>query len=42
MGYNVHDASRNVVAYYTKKTLKFKFLIFGYDLKLLSFLRTKN
>jgi len=34
MRYNVHDALRNIIAYYTKK---FKNSIFGCDLKLLSF-----
>jgi hypothetical protein len=40
MEYNVHDVLRKVVAYYTKKSKsKSKF---GYDLKLLSFLKMKH
>jgi hypothetical protein len=43
MVYNVHDMLRKIVAYYKKKNLIFfKKSIFGYDLKLLSFLKTKH
>jgi len=38
MTYNVHDMLRNVVAYYLKNRKYF----FGYDLKLLSFLKTQH
>jgi hypothetical protein len=41
MAYNVHDVLRRVVIYYTRKK-KFKKSIFGYDLKLLSFLKMKH
>jgi hypothetical protein len=41
MGYNLHDVLRKVVAYYKIKhnIIKKKF---GYDLKLLSFEKTKH
>jgi hypothetical protein len=42
MGYNVHEVLRKILVYLYKKTfLKFK-SIFGYDLKLLSFLKMKH
>jgi hypothetical protein len=42
MGYNVHDVLKKFVAYYTRKHKKKFKSIFGYDLKLLSFLKTKH
>jgi hypothetical protein len=38
MTYNVHDMLRKVVAYYLKNRKQ----NFGYDLKLLSFLKTQH
>jgi len=42
MGYNVHDVLKKFVAYYTRKHKKKIKSIFGYDLKLLSFLKIKH
>jgi len=39
MGYNVYDVLRKVITYYPRKHKKIK-KHFGYDLKLLSFLKT--
>jgi hypothetical protein len=40
MSFNVHDVLRKVIVYYTKKKMFIKQI--GYDLKLLSFLKTKH
>ncbi len=42
MGYNVHDCVKKNCSLLYKKTLKKLKSIFGYDLKLLSFLKTKH
>jgi hypothetical protein len=42
MGYNVHDVLKKVVAYYIRKHTQILKSNFGYDLKLLSFLKTKH
>jgi hypothetical protein len=42
MEYNVHDVLRKFVAYYTKKSKSKSKSKFGYDLKLLSFLKMKH
>ncbi len=41
MGYNVHDVLRKVVTYH-QKNIKIKKINFEYDLKLLSFFKTKH
>ncbi len=41
MGYNVHDVLKTIVAYYIRNIKNLK-SIFGDDLKLLSFLKTKH
>jgi len=40
MSLNVHDVLRKVIVYYTRKQMFIKQI--GYDLKLLSFLKTKH
>ncbi len=43
MRYSVHDILRRIVVFYTRKhKIKKKKSIFGYDLKLLSFLKMKH
>jgi hypothetical protein len=42
MGYNVHDVVKKSCILLCKKTLKKVKSIFGYDLKLLSFLKMKH
>jgi hypothetical protein len=42
MGLNVHDVLRKIVVYYTRKHKDVKKLKIGYDLKLLSFSKTKH
>jgi len=41
MGYNVYDVLRKFITYYTKKHQNVE-IFFGYDLKLLSFLKTQH
>jgi hypothetical protein len=42
MGLNVHDVLRKVVVYHTRKHKDVEKLKIGYDLKLLSFLKTTD